>query len=98
LVDGAISLAAFDRKRPRDGPDLSRSFHFLARESWQISSYLSWENEMSGLRRFLSDESGATAIEYGLITACIALAIITAVKGVSNNLKNTFNNVSTNLR
>jgi pilus assembly protein Flp/PilA len=53
---------------------------------------------MSGLRRFLSDESGATAIEYGLIAACIALAIITAVKGVSNNLKTTFNNVSTNLR
>ena len=53
---------------------------------------------MSGLRRFLSDESGATAIEYGLIAAFIALAIITAVKCVSNNLKTTFNNVSTNLR
>jgi len=50
------------------------------------------------LRRFLRDESAATAIEYGLISACIALAIITAVKGVSNNLKSTFNNVSANLR
>jgi len=53
---------------------------------------------MVALRRFLRDESGATAIEYGLIAACIALAIITAVKGVSNNLKTTFNNISTNLR
>jgi pilus assembly protein Flp/PilA len=53
---------------------------------------------MSLLQRFLRDESGATAIEYGLIAACIALAIIAAVKGVSNNLKSTFNNVSTNLR
>jgi pilus assembly protein Flp/PilA len=56
------------------------------------------ENDMSLLRRFLRDESGATAIEYGLIAACIALAIIASVKGVSNNLKSTFNNVSANLR
>ena len=50
------------------------------------------------LQRFLQDESGATAIEYGLIAACIALAIIASVKGDSNNLKSTFNNVSANLR
>jgi len=49
------------------------------------------------LQRFLQDESGATAIEYGLIAACIALAIIASVKGVSNNLKSTFSNVATNL-
>jgi pilus assembly protein Flp/PilA len=53
---------------------------------------------MSLLQRFFRDESGATAIEYGLIAACIALAIIASVKGVSNNLKSTFNNVSANLR
>jgi pilus assembly protein Flp/PilA len=53
---------------------------------------------MSVLRRLLRDESGATAIEYGMIAACIALAIITAAKGVSTNLKSTFNNGSANLR
>ena len=47
---------------------------------------------------FMNDESGATAIEYGLIAACIAIAIIAAVKGVATNLNSTFNNVSTNLR
>ena len=48
--------------------------------------------------RFVHDESGATAIEYGLIAACIAIAIIAAVKGVGTNLNSTFNNVSSNLR
>jgi pilus assembly protein Flp/PilA len=46
----------------------------------------------------LSAQSGATAIEYGLIAACIALAIIASVKSVSNNLKSTFNHVAANLR
>jgi pilus assembly protein Flp/PilA len=50
------------------------------------------------LTRFVKDESGATAIEYGLIAACIAIAIIAAVKGVGTNLNSTFNNVSANLR
>ena len=50
------------------------------------------------ITRFVRDEAGATAIEYGLIAACIAIAIIAAVKGVGTNLNSTFNNVSTNLR
>jgi pilus assembly protein Flp/PilA len=50
------------------------------------------------ITRFLQDEAGATAIEYGLIATCIAIAIIAAVKGVGTNLNSTFNNVSTNLR
>ena len=53
---------------------------------------------MSLVRRLLGDESGATATEYGLIAASMALAVSAAVKGVSNNLKSTFNNVATNLR
>ena len=44
---------------------------------------------------FLNDESGATAIEYGLIASGIAVAIIAAVKGVGTNLKTTFGSVST---
>lgn len=45
-------------------------------------------------RRFLRDESGATAIEYGLIAALIAVVIITAVTSVGTNLSTTFNTVA----
>jgi pilus assembly protein Flp/PilA len=44
--------------------------------------------------RFVKDESGATAIEYGLIAALIAVVIIGAVTAVGTNLKTTFNTVS----
>ncbi len=49
------------------------------------------------IARFLKNESGATAIEYGLIAAGIAVAIIVAVQTVGTNLTNTFNNVANNL-
>jgi pilus assembly protein Flp/PilA len=45
-------------------------------------------------QRFLRDESGATAIEYGLIAALIAVAIIAAVELVGTNLTTTFNTVA----
>ena len=44
--------------------------------------------------KFWSDESGATAIEYGLIAAGIALAIITVVNGLGTKLKDTFDAVN----
>ena len=44
--------------------------------------------------RFLKNESGATAIEYGLIAAGIAVVIIAAVQTVGTNLKGTFNSVA----
>ena len=47
----------------------------------------------SVVTRFLRDESGATAIEYGLIAAGIAVAIITVVKGLGTRLKATFTSV-----
>ena len=40
--------------------------------------------------RFVSDESGATAIEYGLIAAGISVAIIAVVQGLGSKLKTTF--------
>jgi len=46
------------------------------------------------ITRFVRDESGATAIEYGLIAAGISVAIIAAVKTVGTNLNTTFTNVS----
>jgi pilus assembly protein Flp/PilA len=49
------------------------------------------------LCRFAADESGATAIEYGLIVALIAVAIITAVTAVGTNLKTTYNSINSSL-
>ena len=47
---------------------------------------------------FFKNESGATAIEYGLIAAGIAIAIITAVNGVGSKLSSNFVAISTSLR
>jgi pilus assembly protein Flp/PilA len=52
---------------------------------------------MSKLRAFLEDESGATAIEYGLVAAGIAVAIITVVNGLGTQLKTTFTGVTSKL-
>ena len=48
--------------------------------------------------RFVGDESGATAIEYGLIAALIAVAIIAAATTLGTKLSSTFNKVSTQLK
>jgi pilus assembly protein Flp/PilA len=49
---------------------------------------------MQFIRKIFKDKKGATAIEYGLIAALIAVAAITAMQGLGNSLKTTFNNVS----
>jgi len=51
----------------------------------------------SSLTRLLSDEAGATAIEYGLIAALIAVAAIAAFQLVGTNLTSVFNNVASDL-
>lgn len=48
--------------------------------------------------RFVRDESGATAIEYGLIAALIAVVIITVVGSVGTNLSSTFSAVATGVK
>jgi pilus assembly protein Flp/PilA len=48
--------------------------------------------------RFVKDESGATAIEYGLIAAGIALAIIAAVQGVGKQMSTNFGTISSSLK
>jgi pilus assembly protein Flp/PilA len=50
------------------------------------------------LRDFLADESGATAIEYGLIAAGIALAIIAIVNGLGTKVNTKFTSINTSLR
>jgi pilus assembly protein Flp/PilA len=49
------------------------------------------------ISRFVRDESGVTAIEYGLIAALIAVAIISIVGSLGTSLSNTFSSVKNNL-
>ena len=63
------------------------------------SHVYTWSYLMKNLiARFVKDESGATAIEYGLIAAGIAIAIITAVNGVGSKLSSNFVTISTSLK
>jgi pilus assembly protein Flp/PilA len=50
------------------------------------------------IKKFWSDESGATAIEYGLIAAGISLAIIAVVNGLGTNLNGKFAEINTSLK
>ena len=52
---------------------------------------------MKTLAKFVKDESGATAIEYGLIAAGISVAIITIVNNLGSKLQSTFSSISTQL-
>jgi pilus assembly protein Flp/PilA len=52
---------------------------------------------MNFIRKIIRNEKGATAIEYGLIAALIAVAAISAMKGVGTTLNSTFTNVSTQM-
>jgi pilus assembly protein Flp/PilA len=52
---------------------------------------------MKFLNKLIRDEAGATAIEYGLIAALIAVAAITAMNGLGNQLKSTFNTTSSQM-
>ena len=50
------------------------------------------------VRKLIGNSKGATAIEYGLIAALIAVAAITAMRGIGTSLKSTFNNVSSAMK
>ncbi|HEV2263700.1 MAG TPA: Flp family type IVb pilin [Stellaceae bacterium] len=52
---------------------------------------------MKTLTKLIRDDAGATAIEYGLIAALIAVVIVTAVTTVGGKLSNTFNSVASSL-
>jgi pilus assembly protein Flp/PilA len=56
------------------------------------------EPNMKYLAKFVKDESGATAIEYGLIAAGISVAIIAVVQGLGSKLNTTFTSVQTALK
>jgi pilus assembly protein Flp/PilA len=62
------------------------------------SSFVLGAGSMKTFARFITDNSGATAIEYGLIAALIAVVIIAAVTAVGTQLSTTFTSVSTGLK
>jgi pilus assembly protein Flp/PilA len=55
------------------------------------------ERSMSSFRRFVKDDSGATAIEYGLIAALVSVAIIAVLSTLGDNLNTTFQSVADQL-
>jgi pilus assembly protein Flp/PilA len=63
---------------------------------WQDCRYVMFAGEpmFQLLQRFARDDSAATAIEYGLIAAALALVIISAVDSVGTKLKTTFSSVA----
>ena len=76
-------------RKPQGGPPLcDKARQPTARETTMKQTF----------RAFTKDESGATAIEYGLIAAGIAVVIITAVKGIGTKLDTTFSSISTQLK
>jgi len=66
------------------------------RGEWRVGRQLRRSN-MTLFKNLLANEEGATAIEYGLIAALIAVAAITAMGALGNSLSNTFNLVSTQM-
>ena len=78
-------------------PDRSRQKG--PRNDAQTATCGSMELKMTNLvTRFVNDESGATAIEYGLIAAGISVAIIAVVQGLGSKLNTTFTTVSNALK
>jgi pilus assembly protein Flp/PilA len=64
---------------------------------FNVSNPVRGNPPMSKFGAFLKNESGATAIEYGLIAAGISVAIIAAVNGLGTQLNNVFSTISTDL-
>ena len=70
----------------------------MERKSTTAAQAARWRTiRMTTIKTLLRDEEGATAIEYGLIAALIAVAAITAMGALGNSLSNTFTQVSTKM-
>ena len=77
---------------------LSASFEETFVRGWASQGVTKLETKMNLISRFVRDESGATAIEYGLIAALIAVVIITGVTAVGTKLSTTFTSLATSLK
>jgi pilus assembly protein Flp/PilA len=70
----------------------------LTEARWVADGFAGMDAMFKVARSFFANESGATAIEYGLIAALIAVVIIGAVTAVGTSLSTTFTSVSTGLK
>jgi pilus assembly protein Flp/PilA len=98
--DGGDSICVSD-----DARNFSRLIHPALGSVKQVSRAETWtasQNQEAKLKRvllkFLCDESGATAIEYGLIAAGISLAIIAVVNGLGSTLNTKFTSINDSLK
>ena len=66
-----------------------------ANSKWQFGSQVPMKTLIA---RFAKDQSGATAVEYGLVAAGISVAIIAVIQGLGNNLKTAFTSLSGTLK
>jgi pilus assembly protein Flp/PilA len=78
-------------------PSAARETRTLSIQNGFVGQNNEWDT-VKLISRFLKDETAATAIEYGLIAAGIALAIITAVNGLGSKLNTKFSAINTSLR
>jgi pilus assembly protein Flp/PilA len=67
-------------------------------EVWTSFTWNHGDRKMMFIRKLIKNNKGATAIEYGLIAALIAVAAITAMSTLGSTLTNTFTNVSDNMK
>jgi pilus assembly protein Flp/PilA len=77
----------FAESRVGLNPNLLHGKHTKLNTNWRAKN-------MKSIKKFLADESGATAVEYGLMVALIAAVIITVVTTLGTNLNSTFNKVA----
>ena len=91
ILTGSTIFSAAQAKRAM-GADFTSCLLFES-----IPMTVGKELDMTKLLKLLRNERGATAIEYGLIAALIAVGCITALTSVGTKLSGTFNNISTQL-
>ena len=82
-------------KKERLEPNVA---HHFSRWIYRPLGFCPYIVGMKTIRRFLADEFGATAIEYGLIAAGISLAIIAAVNGLGTKLNTKFTSINSSLK
>lgn len=92
-----LDLLVFNRRRVVSALVLETPVCHTKIRNQVLSNELVKESKMSKLARFMKDESGATAIEYGLIAAATGLALVATMPLIEQNLTSTFSSIGGNL-
>ena len=103
VIRSALPMVAYYTQRPLSPADCNYWIHPILGFDWQLSGTERFaqgrEEVMQRIfAKFLRDESGATAIEYGLIAAGIALAIIAIINGIGLKLADLLGTLNTMLK